>query len=89
MAPYRLAECTNLAETYAVTLQKNLAITLGLCVQKLKRRTRPNNVVLKKLCVFISFRTVGFERAVLVTGNMATRQIQAGHFAYCRVRTVL
>jgi hypothetical protein len=52
-------QSTNLAETYAVTLQKNLAITLGLCVQKLKRRTRPNNVVLKKIVCFYFLQNSG------------------------------
>jgi len=52
-ALYKQVMCQHFAE--------NPAITLGQCVQTLKRRTRQNKVVLKGMCVFISFRRVGLK----------------------------
>jgi len=56
---------------------------------KTKKEDTPKQRGFEKFVCFYFLQDSGFERAVLVTENMATRQIRAGHFASCRGRNVL
>lgn len=66
---------------------KNPATTLGQCVQKNEKDT-PKQRGFENVVCFYFLQGSGLERAVLVTENMATRQIREGHFASCRGRNV-
>jgi len=56
---------------------------------KTEKEDTPKQRGFEKTVCFYFLQDSGLERAVLVTENMATRQIRAGHFASLRGRTVL
>jgi len=60
----------------------------SLC-SKTDKEDTPKQSGFEKVVCFYFLQESGLERAVLVTENMATRQIRAGHFASCRGRTVI